>query len=77
MGRFTELEFTIDFHCEGEWMLALVNVSPEGVKIIEAMDADGDTPTYLTSEMLQEVKLIAQCIWMEEVADVPSPDHVF
>ena len=74
LDRFSDLEFTIDFRCEGEWMLALVNVSPEGVKIIDAMNAEGDTPANLTSDILQEVELLAQCVWMDEVADVPAPE---
>ena len=55
-------------------MLALVNVSTEGVEIIDAMNADGNTPANLTSDILQEVELLARCVWMDEVADLPAPE---
>ena len=72
-----KFDMTLDIHYDDEWLLVLVAVDGDDVEVIDVMDAAGETPMTLSSDILEEVKLIAQCAWMEVVADVPSPDNVF
>lgn len=77
MSLSEKFEFTFDIQYQDCWMLALVAVSGDDVELIDIMDGDGDTPMILSSDILEEVKLIARCVWMEEVSTHPSPDAVF
>jgi len=72
-----KFEFTLDVQYHNAWMLVLVAVDGDDVEVIDIMDEDGETPIHLSSDILDELEVIARCVWMEEVATHPSPDVVF
>ena len=70
---YAEMDLTIEFMFRGELCIAFVDIDG----IYKVIDSNGDDHLALTQEVLDEVYVLAQSVWMDECADFEAPDHVF
>lgn len=77
LGTNMNLNMELHFIHGDETIIAYVAVTKSGAVILDVIDSDGETPIDLSVELLNEMELCAQSVWMDHVATHPTPDGIF